>query len=285
MLIQYVIQYSMNFQIIKNKTLNCELQYIEVNDETWFKGKTVASVLGYTNPQKAIRDHVDVDDKQKRGDFEGVNETDPLSNNDKNTILITESGLYCLIFKSQLPTAKAFTRWVTHDVLPSIRRNGKYQMDHKPVRKQLTFEIKNEFDLHTKVVNFINCQYPECLMVATLGELQDTPMKRINSKRLGYQKGVPDIIINNLHKTYNGFAIEFKTPTGKGIISEAQSKQLTQYGQNNYKTLVSNDYDQCIVSLIEYFANVRVGCQYCCRKFKSTRTLGNHQKSFHRIKT
>jgi prophage antirepressor-like protein len=242
----------MNFQIIKNNTLNCELEYIKVDDEIWFRARNAALVLGFsnTNTNKAILQHVDDDDKCKFSSIWMGSKTDPISNPNKKqlaSIMINESGLYALIFGSILPTAKAFKRWVTKEVLPSIRKNGQYridQVDQQLVRKQLTFKIENEFDLHTKVVNFINCQYPECLMVATLGELQDTPMKRINSKRLGYQKGVPDIIINNLHKTYNGFAIEFKTPTGKGIISEAQSKQLTQYGQNNYKTLVSNDYDQ-----------------------------------------
>jgi prophage antirepressor-like protein len=133
----------MNFSIIKNKTLNCELQYIEVNDETWFKGKTVASVLGYTNPQKAIRDHVDVDDKQKRGDFEGVNETDPLSNNDKNTILINESGLYCLIMSSKLPTAKKFKRWVTKEVLPSIRKTGSYAILQTDVKSDVDKQLED----------------------------------------------------------------------------------------------------------------------------------------------
>lgn len=89
----------------------------EVNGEPWFVGKDVAEVLGYTNPQKAIRDHVDAEDKT-------VNES--FSVNGTAIVLINESGLYSLILSSKLPTAKQFKRWVTSEVLPAIRKNGGY---------------------------------------------------------------------------------------------------------------------------------------------------------------
>lgn len=89
-----------------------------INDEPWFVGKDVAMVLGYTNPAKAIRVHVDEEDK-------GVNEMDTPGGK-QNIIIVNESGLYSLILSSKLPTAKAFKRWVTSEVLPSIRKNGVY---------------------------------------------------------------------------------------------------------------------------------------------------------------
>lgn len=89
-----------------------------INGEPWFVGKDVAMVLGYTNPTKAIRVHVDEEDK-------GVNEMDTPGGK-QNIIIVNESGLYNLILSSKLPTAKAFKRWVTSEVLPSIRKNGVY---------------------------------------------------------------------------------------------------------------------------------------------------------------
>ena len=90
----------------------------EKDGEPWFSGKDVALALGYSNPHKAVRDHVDDEDK-------GVNET--FTPGGKQVIaVINESGLYSLILSSKLPTAKAFKRWVTSEVLPSIRKTGGY---------------------------------------------------------------------------------------------------------------------------------------------------------------
>ena len=66
------------------------------------------------------------------------------------------------------------------------------------------FKIENEFGLHTKVVEYIRRFYPESIIVATLGENQDTSTKRINSWKIGYQKGQPDLIIMNFHKDFAG---------------------------------------------------------------------------------
>ena len=77
---------------------------------------------------------------------------------------------------------------------------------------RLIFKIDNEFDLHTKVVEYIRSFYPNALLVVSLGELQDTNPKRISSYKKGYQRGKPDVIIQNLHKRYNRLCIEFKTP-------------------------------------------------------------------------
>ena len=92
-----------------------------VDGEAMLAGKDVAEILGYTNPLKAIRDHVDDEDK-------GVNEMDTPGGR-QEIVFINESGFYSLILRSQLPQARKFKRWVTHDVLPSIRKHGLYAMD------------------------------------------------------------------------------------------------------------------------------------------------------------
>lgn len=105
-----------NIQIFKYE--NNDVRTVEMNGEPWFVGKDVASVLGYKDTVNALKTHVDEDEKagwQITTQF-GV----------KETTIINESGLYSLILSSKLPTAKQFKRWVTSEVLPSIRKNGGY---------------------------------------------------------------------------------------------------------------------------------------------------------------
>lgn len=106
-------------QIFKNAEFG-SIRTIVINDEPYFVGKDVAEILGYTNPQKAIRDHVDEEDKTLNESFT-VNGT--------KGILINESGLYSLILSSKMPNARKFKRWVTSEVLPTIRKHGVYAVD------------------------------------------------------------------------------------------------------------------------------------------------------------
>lgn len=95
-----------------------KVRTIVINNEPWFIGKDVADALGYSNPRKALNDHVDNEDK-------GVTKCDTLGGAQKTTV-INESGVYALIFGSKLPTAKKFKHWVTSEVLPDIRKHGLY---------------------------------------------------------------------------------------------------------------------------------------------------------------
>lgn len=91
------------------------------NGEPWFVAKDVCDVLHYTNASKAISDHVDPEDKLNNGSLSSLGQ--------RGGWLINESGLYSLVLSSKLPAAKEFKRWVTHEVLPSIRRHGIYATD------------------------------------------------------------------------------------------------------------------------------------------------------------
>ncbi|NWO21383.1 phage antirepressor KilAC domain-containing protein [Oribacterium sp. oral taxon 102] len=98
-----------------------EVRTVEIESEPYFVGKDVADILGYQNGSRDINRHVEEEDREKIMFFDG--------NQDKETIVINESGLYSLILSSKLPNAKRFKRWVTSEVLPSIRRHGMYAMD------------------------------------------------------------------------------------------------------------------------------------------------------------
>ena len=99
-----------------------DVRTLTINGNPYFVGRDVTSILGYSNGPKAIRDHVDEEDKTVNESFT-VNGTAP--------VLINESGVYSLIILSKLPSAKEFKRWVTSEVLPAIRKNGVYMTDQK----------------------------------------------------------------------------------------------------------------------------------------------------------
>ena len=120
-----------NIQIFTNDIFG-EIRTCLVNNQIMFVGKDVATALGYTNTQKAIRDHIDDDDK--------LTERFVLSGQLRSIILINESGLYALILSSKLPQAKIFKRWVTNVVLPQIRRTGGYIPTTDAQGRQLTSE-------------------------------------------------------------------------------------------------------------------------------------------------
>lgn len=112
-----------NITIFNNSEFG-NLRGLEINNEPWFVGKDVAEALGYSNSSKAVITHVDDDDKKKimlKADSQNGNVVTEAN-------IINESGLYSLILSSKLPNAKRFKRWVTSEVLPSLRKTGTYSL-------------------------------------------------------------------------------------------------------------------------------------------------------------
>ena len=116
-----------------------------IDKEPYFVGKDVAEILGYTNPQKAIRDHVDDEDRT-------VNES--FTVNGTKGLLINESGLYALIVASKLPAAKKFKRWVTSEVLPSIRKTGGYKAKPDDAMQSKRLEVMEQ-NARTRAANLL----------------------------------------------------------------------------------------------------------------------------------
>lgn len=104
---------------------NKDVRTLQIDGEPWFVGKDIAQILNYTNPSKAIRDHIADEDK-----LMGVQNVTPCivdrQGRKQYPTLINESGLYSLILSSKLPSAKEFKHWITSEVLPQIRKTGKY---------------------------------------------------------------------------------------------------------------------------------------------------------------
>ena len=132
---------------------------ITINGEPYFVGKDVADILGYSNTRDALSKHVDNEDKNTVAIHDGIP-------GNPNQVVINESGLYSLILSSKLPTAKRFKRWVTSEVLPSIRKHGVYAVDEVlkdpdiliTALQALKAEREANRSLHEQVARTSRCQ-------------------------------------------------------------------------------------------------------------------------------
>ena len=120
-------------QLFVNKDLELEVRAIEINGEGWLVGKDIAEALGYSNSRDALSNHVDEEDKASVAIYDG--------RQNRNMTIINESGLYSLVLSSKLPGAKKFKRWVTSDVLPSIRKHGMYATNELLDNPDLLIEV------------------------------------------------------------------------------------------------------------------------------------------------
>ena len=111
-----------------------EIRTLSIDGEPWFVGKDVTDVLGYTNSSKALADHVKAKDKLNNESLSSLGQ--------RGGWLINEAGVYSLVFRSKLPSAEQFTDWITHEVIPSIRKTGSYSISQAiPDKDKLEMEL------------------------------------------------------------------------------------------------------------------------------------------------
>lgn len=162
---------------------------VTINGEPWLVGRDVAEALGYSNPRKAISDHVDAEDR-------GVTKCDTLGGPQEMTI-INESGLYALVLSSKLPKAKEYRRWVTSEVLPSIRKHGLYATAETAERLlsdpdfviRLFTEIKAEKEMRQKLEAEAAANAPKVLFADSV-EASKTSILVFDLAKLIRQNGV-----------------------------------------------------------------------------------------------
>jgi prophage antirepressor-like protein len=160
--------------LMQPKTFNFDesnvLTIIDKDKNVWFKGFDIASILGYKDKDYAIRTHVDEEDKKSRGQFGNRPTGGGLKGNEKNKMFINESGLDSLILRSKLDKAKVFKRWITSEVLPTLRKQGEYtvpKINHRTSeRRHLRLSVRQTY---TRVVSFMKNRFPDSLFVASLG--------------------------------------------------------------------------------------------------------------------
>lgn len=170
-----------------------KIRSVMVNNEPYFVGKDIAEVLGYSNTRKAIQDHVDEDDR-------GVTKCDTLGGIQELTI-INESGLYSLIMSSKLPKAKLFKRWVTSEVLPSIRKNGGYLAGQ---------EDMNEDEIMAKAILYANRKIEDLKRSNNLLEVQNSQLTVANEIMKPKADYFDELVDRNLLTNFTETANELK---------------------------------------------------------------------------
>lgn len=127
-----------------------EVRTVTIDNEPYFVGKDIANILGYQNASKALSDHVDDDDKLNNKSLSSLGQ--------RGGWLINESGLYSLILSSKLPQAKEFKRWVTSEVLPTIRKHGMYATEQLLDNPDFAIEVFNRLKEEREVRKSLEAQ-------------------------------------------------------------------------------------------------------------------------------
>lgn len=135
-------------QIFNNPEFG-DIRTVMINDEPWFVGADVARALGYRKPTDAVNNNVAEDDSSRKGVTDNLGRT-------QQAIVINESGLYSLIFGSKLESAKKFKKWVTSEVLPSIRKTGSYNAPPMTIPEQIQLLAQGNVELNRRVNDMEN---------------------------------------------------------------------------------------------------------------------------------
>ena len=207
---------------------------IEIDNEPYFVGKDLTDILKYQNGSRDINRHVDEEDRKKTMVFDG--------NQNKETIVINESGLYSLIFGSKLPKAKEFKHWVTSEVLPSIRKHGMYATDelinNPDIAIQAFTALKEERERRKQLESTIAVQGQQITELKPKASYYDVVLNSkdlISATKIAKDYGKSAIWLNNyLHE----HGIQFK----QGDIWILYQK-YAQQGYTSTKTSVYNGSD------------------------------------------
>lgn len=207
-----------------------DVRTVTIENEPWFVGKDVATALGYSNPQKAVRDHISEEDR-------GVNEMDTPSGR-QNLAIINESGLYALIFGSKLESAKRFKHWVTSEVLPAIRKTGAYQ---KPMTTDQKIQLLAQGNVElTEKIEKVNDDLQEFKKDMPLLALECQKITRAKN-----QKVVP-LMGGKSAPAYKNKSLMHK------VYGDIDAQLRREFGVNTYKAIKRNQCDLAI-SIIEAY--------------------------------
>lgn len=160
-------------QIFNNPEFG-DIRTLLIDEEPWFVGKDVSDKLGYQNGSRDLNRHVDAEDRQ--------NYQNSTFNTPRGMTIINESGLYSLILSSKLPSAKKFKRWVTSEVLPALRKSGKYEM-HVPKVQQRELTVDDYIRAASIIANCKNERMPTVMALLEKGGIEIPALEDVESKR------------------------------------------------------------------------------------------------------
>ena len=182
------------------------IRTFKINNTIHFVGKDIAVALGYSNPQKAVRDHIDDEDRTVNNSF---------TINGTPAILINESGLYSLVLSSKLESAKRFKRWITADVLPALRRTGSYSLNIPQTLPEALRAYADEVEQHNRTRALVEAQRPKVLfadavstsdtdiLVGDLAKLLNQNGYAVGQNRLFEQLRNEGFLISRKGNSYN----------------------------------------------------------------------------------
>lgn len=217
-------------QIFSNEEFG-QVRTVVIDNEPYFVGKDVAEALGYSNTRDALAKHVDVEDKADVAFHDG---------SQKRTVVgINESGLYALVFGSKLETAKKFKRWVTSEVLPTLRKTGSYEVHRKSPMQLLELEFEAIKEVDAKV-DAVNRDLQDFKM--------DMPILGIEIDRITaavHKRGV-NVLNGKESNAYNDRSMRGK------IYSDIYRELKRQFGVTTYKAIKRNQCDIAIQIIEAY---------------------------------
>lgn len=234
-----------------------EVRTVMRNNTPYFIGKDVAEALGYRRPTKAIADHIDDEDKDEVPIQDSIGRS-------QMTPIINESGLYSLILKSNLDTAKRFKRWVTSEVLPSIRKRGLYAtdelLDNPDLLIQVATELKNEREQRLIAEQRINELQPKATYYDLV--LQNKSLISVSKIAKDYGKSA-QWLNSKLHELgvqykqggtwllYQKYADKGYTQSTTHVIDEERNKLFTKWTQKGRLFIYELLKGQDVLPLIE----------------------------------
>jgi hypothetical protein len=263
----------------------------------------LAIALAYKRSRDAIARHVEekhqCEYKALEALLEGGRGMRPPSEMQPQAIWVNEAGMYSLILGSKLEAAKAFKNWICEEVLPSIRKHGRYICPH--------VEVHNELQLHNAISEHWHKHHPGVRVSPGLGEYQliklkttepvmlVDPYNQLNGVKIknefggivhiglrkacaykGYQGGQPDLIIHQRSGNFSDQALELKTPEGDGVVTPKQQKWLEDLRLAGYQARVCDNLEDAIGFIARFLRNARVCCLHCGSSFKSRKNLERH---------
>lgn len=213
----------MELQIFNNSEFG-QIRSLVLDDEVWFIGKDITMALGYSNDRKALQDNVDVEDRrliQKSlcGTLEIPN---------RGVTAINESGLYSLVLRSKLPNAKKFKKWVTSEVLPSIRKTGSYQ---KPLSTQEMMRIQLGMidDVSDRVTNLESTMNIDYGQQHSLGELiSSRVIELVGGKKSNAYKEIGRKVFSEINHDYK----DYFNVNARGNTPRLKYEEAVEYVKN-----------------------------------------------------
>lgn len=195
-----------------------EIRTVTIDGEPWFVGKDVAEALNYNEPHKAVQRHVEEDDRMKHPVTDS-------SGRVQDTWLISESGLYALIFGSKLESAKRFKHWVTSEVLPAIRKTGSYQIQN------LSTEMKAILMHDEKLVKI---------------DQRVTSLENTMTIDYGQQKVLGDCVNRVVLEFLGGKNSEAYREIGKKVFSECNRDLKNYFHVNARNNVPKKRFDEAV---------------------------------------